>query len=153
MADLLLQPAPSSGLADWSEFICELRHEVAKLAQEVAELRQENAELHRENAELKQQAGYWKAQHARAIERERQRTADLEQLRGENRELRSQIFGQRSEKSSTKDRSNHLDGEDGATEPSPSPPQPRGQQRGKPGPKRRDHSHLPLREEPTRAAR
>lgn len=157
MAGVLLQLAPTSGLAVWPDLIrsfrqdaAKLRRENAELRQEVTRLREENAELRRENAELKQQAGYWKAQHARAVDRERQLQADLEQLRGENRELRSQIFGQRSEKSSTKDRSNQLDGENGSDTPPSSPSRKRGQQPGQPGPKRRDHSQLPVREEPTR---
>src|SRR5438067_6718208 len=82
------------------------------------------------------QAGYWKAMHERALKREvllKQRVAELEaQLR-----LREQqLFGTKTETSA-------------ATVPTPTPtalPTPRrrrGQQPGRPGPRRRDHSHLP----------
>ena len=100
--------------------------------------------LRRQVAELRQQVGYWKAQHARACQRQERLEADNEQLRAEVRELCSQLFGRRSEKTSTKDRSKQLDGEDSET---PSPPRRRGQQPDRPGPKRRDHSHLPVRDE------
>jgi hypothetical protein len=42
---------------------------VRQLGREVLQLRQEVNELRRENAELRQQAGYWKAMHARAVQR------------------------------------------------------------------------------------
>jgi len=54
-----------------------------------------------------------------------------------------QLFGRKSESSATTDRSNGLDDPEG-----PSVRQPRGQRRGRPGPKRRDYSHLPAREDP-----
>ena len=79
---------------------------MTQLRQEVAGLRQDVACLHRENLELRQRAGYWEAQHARSVERERLLQAQVEQLQADNRELRSQLFGQRSEKTSTTDRSN-----------------------------------------------
>ena len=81
-------------------------------------------------------AGYWKAMHQRALEREallKQRVAELEaQLR-----LREQqLFGRKTETTAAT----------ATTSPQALPgPQPRrrGQQRGRPGPRRRDHSHLP----------
>lgn len=65
----------------------ELPELVRQLCRQVADLRQEVTDLRRDNAELRQQAGYWKAQHARAVRRAKRLEADLEQLRGENRKL------------------------------------------------------------------
>jgi transposase len=114
---------------------------VSQLRQEVIDLRAEVAPLKRENLELRQQAGYWKGMHAQACQRIAVLEAEVEQLRGENRKLQAQAFGRKSEKQSRKDRSNDLE------DPSaPRSRRPRGQQRGRPGPKRRDYSHLPVRE-------
>src|SRR4051794_10720491 len=85
---------------EWVELIREFR-------QEVAELRGEVASLRRENLELRQQVGYWKGMHAHAIERIAALELENEHLRGENRRLQQQLFGQKSEKQSRKDRSNH----------------------------------------------
>ena len=125
-----------SDTGDWLELIRELRREVA-------ELRGEVASLHRENLELRQQVGYWKGMHARALERIAVLEQENEQLRGENRRLQQQLFGQKSEKQSCKDRSNHLDGLD---DEDPSGPQAKSKKKQK-GPKRRDFSHLPAQEE------
>ncbi|SIO63175.1 transposase [Singulisphaera sp. GP187] len=62
-------------------------------------------------------------------------------MRGENRTLQDRLFGRRSEKASSQDRSNHLDGED---DPPRSTPPKRGQRIDRPGPIRRDYSHLPV---------
>jgi transposase len=115
---------------------------VRDLRQEVAELRQEVAQLRRENLELRQQAGYWKGQHARAVQRIQELEREVEHLRGENKKLQAQLFGQKSEKQSSSDRSNHLEGEEGT-----SPRGKKGQQRQRPGPRRRDYAHLPAQEE------
>jgi transposase len=122
----------------------ELPELVRQLCRQVADLRQEVTDLRRENAELRQQAGYWKAQHARAVRRAEQLEADLEQLRGENRTLQDQLFGRKSETVPARDRSNHLEGED---DRAPGPPPKRGQRTDRPGPPRRDYSHLPVTEE------
>jgi transposase len=122
----------------------ELSELVRQLCREVGELRQEVADLRRENAELRQQAGYWKAQHARAVNRAKQLEAEVEQLRGENRTLQDQLFGRKSETASAQDRSNRLEGEE---DQAPSTPPGRGQRKDRPGPKRRDYSHLPVVEE------
>jgi transposase len=122
----------------------ELPQLVRQLCREVADLRQEVINLRRENAELRQQAGYWKAQHARAVHRAEQLEADLEQFRGENRKLQDQLFGRKSETASAQDRSNRLEGED---DPAASPPPRRGQRADRPGPPRRDYSHLSVVEE------
>jgi transposase len=83
-------------------------------------------------------AGYWKAMHARALDREAQLKDEVEQLKALVRLREQQLFGRKTETaaatvSSTPDMS-HAD--------TPRP-RSRGQQRGKPGPARRDHSHLP----------
>jgi transposase len=112
---------------------------------ELAQLRAEAATLRRDNLELRQQAGYWQRMHARASERLHALQRDNEHLRGEVARLNAQLFGQKSEKQSRRDRSNHLDGlddEDGGSGPQPpTAPRPR------PGPKRRDFSRLPARPE------
>jgi transposase len=138
MDGTLVEPLPATEPADLSDL-------VRQLCREVLELRQEVNELRRENAELRQQAGYWKTMHARAVHRAEQLEADVEQLRGENRKLQDQLFGRKSEKTASTDRSNHLEGE---TDPAPSAPPKRGQRRDRPGPPRRDYSHLPVVEDP-----
>ena len=116
---------------------------VERLSQEVAELRSENGELRRQVRELRCDVGYWKSMHARAVDRCARTQAELEESRAEVRQLKAERFGKQSEKKSRTDRSNDLD----------DPQQPaaakknRGQQPGRPGPKRRDYSHLPAREQ------
>src|SRR5947209_9753570 len=90
----------------------ELHELVRQLGREVLELRQDVIELRRENAELRQQVGYWKAMHARAVQRAELLGAEIEQLRGENRTLQGQLFGRTSERASSQDRSNRLEGEE-----------------------------------------
>ena len=139
MGDLALLP---------SEHVESLAREpiwLVQLRQEVAELRSEVAQLRRDNLELRQQAGYWRSQHAAAKQRIAELEQEVKQLRGENRKLQGQLFGPKSEKASSRDRSNHLDGEE--EEPAPAEPPGRGQRSNRPGPKRRDYSHLPVVEE------
>jgi transposase len=139
MEDTLIDPHPATAPTDLFELVRQLRCEVLQLRQEVAELR-------RENSELRQQVGYWKAQHARAVHRTEHLEAEVENLRGENRKLQDQLFGRKSEKSSTQDRSNHLEGENDDQD-SATPPR-RGQRKDRPGPRRRDYSHLPVVDDP-----
>ena len=134
MEGTLVDPLPATDPTELSELVRQLCREVVGLRQEVADLR-------RENAELRQQVGYWKAQHARAVHRAGQLEAEAEQLRGENRKLQDQLFGRKSETASVQDRSNRLEGEDDQT---PSPTAKRGQRTDRPGPARRDYSHLPV---------
>jgi transposase len=133
---LLEESRPAADTGEWVELIREFR-------QEVAELRGEVASLRRENLELRQQVGYWKGMHARAIERIAALELENEHLRGENRRLQQQLFGQKSEKQSRKDRSNHLDGLDDEDQDGP-PTEPKKKQKG---PKRRDFSRLPAKPE------
>ena len=137
MDGLLLEECrQGSDAGDWVELIREFR-------QEVAELRGEVASLRRENLELRQQVGYWKGMHARALERIAVLEQENEHLRGENRRLQQQLFGQKSEKHSRKDRSNHLDGLDDEDAAGPQA----GPKKKQKGPKRRDFSHLLGKEE------
>lgn len=109
----------------------------------LTQLRAEVAALRQDNLELRQQAGYWKSMHARALERLTAVEHDNEHLRGEVARLNAQLFGQKSEKQTRKDRSNHLEGLDGEDDDEAKPAQ-----RPRQGPKRRDYSHLPAREAP-----
>ena len=127
---LLEEPCQTSELHGWLDLIRELRQEVLQLRAEVAALR-------RENLELRQQVGYWKSRHADALERIAVLEQENEHLRGENRRLQAQLFGQKTEKQSAKDRSNHLDGlEEDKPKSDPSKP--------KKSPKRREQPHLPV---------
>jgi transposase len=84
------------------------------------------------------QAAYWKAMHRRALEREAQLRAEVDRLQALLRLREQQLFGRKTETTA-------------ATAPTASNPpradapprRRRGQQPGRPGPKRRDHSHLP----------
>ena len=134
MDGALVESLPATGPADVSDL-------VRQLCRDVLDLRQEVNELRRENAELRQQAGYWKGMHARAVQRAEQLEAEVEQLRGENRKLHDQLFGRKSEAASSRDRSNGLEGGDDSA---PTTPPQRGQRKDRPGPTRRDYSHLPV---------
>ncbi len=90
------------------------------------------------------QAGYWQSRHRDALKRITALEKKIEELEGEKRQLQADLFGRRSETKPLNDRSNHLD------DPQDNPQQPkrkRGQQPENHGPKRRDCSRLPVREE------
>ena len=93
------------------------------------------------NLELRQQKGYWQSMHQRACQREQDAKQRIAELEAEVRDLKHRLFGRKSESTSSADTSPA-----GSSQPI-TPPRPRGQQRGKPGPKRRHHSHLPVVEE------
>jgi len=99
-------------------------------------LEQLRRDFHRE-------VGYWKSQHAKAVQRIEQLTEELEQSRGQVRALQDKLFGRKSEKSAQGNRSNELfDPEDVAAAAKK-----RGAQPGHAGHGRRDYSHLPVAEE------
>jgi transposase len=83
------------------------------------------------------QAAYWKAQHRRALAREAQLNTELDRLKALLRLREQQLFGRKTEASAAQPAAPT------ATSTAPPPRRPRGQQPGKPGPKRRDYSHLP----------
>ena len=114
----------------------------ARLLAENDQLRAEIERLLRQNLELRQQAGYWQSMHARASQRLDEMQQELELFRGEIRKLKSDLFGRKSEKRSSKDRSNDLED---LQETADKPKRKRGQQPDRPAPKRRDYSHLPER--------
>src|SRR5215831_12983027 len=100
------------------ERVCEPAATTARLLAENDQLRAEVAGLQRENLELRQQAGYWQSMHARAIQRLNVVQQELELLRGEIRQLKADLFGRKSEKQSSKDRSHNLeDPEETASQP------------------------------------
>jgi transposase len=138
MDGMLVDALPGAELIDLADLVRQMRREVIELRQEVDHLR-------RENLELRQRAGYWKGMHAKAVRRIEELQAENDQLRGEIRELKDQLFGRKSEKAS-RDRSNVLEGEDEDETP-PAVPRARGQRADRPGPPRRDNSHLPVVEE------
>ena len=79
------------------------------------------------------QAAYWQAMHQRAVQREKLLHVENEHLHARIRSLEQQLFGRKTDSPATVE---------GIAPPVRSP-RPRGQQRGRPGPKRRDYAHLP----------
>ena len=126
-----------------AEQVRSLLAEVQSLRSEVADLRSENAMLRQQVSELRCDAGYWKSRHADAVRRSVKLQAELDQAKAEIRQLKAERFGKSTEKQSSSDRSNEL------VDPNTpvAPKKKRGQQPGRPAPKRRDYSHLPVREE------
>src|SRR5436305_1113638 len=84
--------------------------------------------------------------HQRALERERLLKEENQQLQAQNRYLKQQLYGKKSETTKGSDHS-PSSAEPTAKDAPGDPPRLRGQQRGRPGPKRRDYSHLPGEEE------
>jgi transposase len=114
---------------------------VATLRQEVVDLRAEVERLKRENLEFRRQAGYWKSRHSDALRRITELEQKVEQLEGEKRQLKADLFGKSTETTTRSDRSNDLDN---PHDDSRGPQRKRGQQPNNPGPQRRDYSHLPV---------
>jgi transposase len=107
-----------------------------------AVLRLERA-LEQLQRDFHREVGYWKTQHARAVQRIEQLEEELNQSRGQVRALQDKLFGRKSEKSAQGNRSNKLfDPEDVAAAAKK-----RGAQPGHAGHGRRDYSHLPVTEE------
>ena len=79
------------------------------------------------------QAASWQAMHQRAVQREKLLHDENEQLQARIRFLEQQLFGRKADSTATAEGFPRAD----------RTPRPRGQRRGKPGPRRRDYSHLP----------
>ena len=60
------------------------------------------------SAEFRCEVGYWKSRHADAVQRIEQLKEELDQSRGQTRALQAKLFGRKSEKSASSDRSNDL---------------------------------------------
>src|SRR5215510_6395433 len=84
---------------------------------------------------LKWEANYWRAQHARLVEREAALKKEVETLQATIRDLTQRLYGTKSEQAS---------GGDGTASPKVGSPRPRGQQAGSQGHGRRDRSALPV---------
>ncbi len=84
---------------------------------------------------LKWEANYWRAQHARLVEREAALKTDVETLEAKVRDLNQRLYGTKSEKSA---------GSDAAGTSEPASPRNRGQQPGSQGHGRSDRSALPV---------
>jgi transposase len=83
------------------------------------------------------QAAYYKAMLERAVAREARLKEEVASLQAQLRLREQQLFGRKADSTTSAE---------GSARPARSP-RPRGQQPGKPGPKRRDYSHLPAVEE------
>jgi len=118
-------------------------HRDADLHALVCEMREEISQLRREVSELRCEAGYWRSRHADAVQRNQKLQEELDQARAEIRKLKADLFGRKSEKQSSTDRSNDLED---PQDQNPANKKKRGQQPDRPGPARRDYSHLPVRE-------
>jgi transposase len=84
------------------------------------------------------QAAYWQGMHRRALEREAKLKTEVERLQALVRLREQQLFGRKTETSAATEMAAPL-----ATPAETPTRRRRGQQPGKPGPKRRDYSHLP----------
>ena len=99
--------------------------------------------LRRERLELRCQTGYWQSMHQRAVAREAELELQVANLKLQIREWKRRVYGRRTETASAttpQPQSND-------TPPSRPAPRPRGQQPGSAGPGRRNHDHLPARDE------
>ena len=85
--------------------------------------------------ELTWQANYWRAQHARLLERETALKATVETLHATIRDLNQRLYGAKSEQAA---------GCDAAGQSQPGSPRNRGQQPGSQGHGRSDRSALPV---------
>ena len=92
----------------------------------------DNCPLRREISILNSERSYWRAMHAKAVEREARLKEEKAELEAKLKLREKQLYGRKSEKSSGKSETERPEGEK----------RPRGQQRGSRGHGRRDYSHL-----------
>src|SRR5881397_3819982 len=85
--------------------------------------------------ELKWEANYWRAQHARLVQREAALKAQVEALEAQLRDLTQRLYGKKSEQSA---------GAEALGKSQPAHPRKRGQQPGSQGHGRSDRSMLPV---------
>jgi len=99
----------------------------------------------REITELRCQAHYWEAQHRRAVQREAELKDEKQHLHAEIRELKQRLFGRKAETSSAADPKSPaaISGKQ-----SDGQRRRRGHQPGTKGHGRRNHDHLPTKDEP-----
>jgi len=88
------------------------------------------------------QAAFYKSMHQKALERERLLKEKNQELQARIHYLEQQLYGKKSETTKAADQL-PSSGKPTAKDAPGDAPRPRGQQRGRPGPKRRDYSHLP----------
>src|SRR5215472_15079982 len=84
---------------------------------------------------LKWEANYWRAQHARLVQREAALKAQVEALEAQLRDLTQRLYGKKSER---------FAGSEALGKSQPANPRKRGQQPGSQGHGRSDHSMLPV---------
>jgi len=100
--------------------------------------------LKREKLELRCQRGYWKAQHARAVDWIQELEKEKVELTAGIKYLEAQLYGGKTEKNSRGEKHSQQQ----ISTPAGDPPQKaRGQQSGHPGHGRRGYSELPVMEE------
>ncbi len=75
----------------------------------VAQLCEEISQLRREVSGLRCEVGYWKSRHADTLKRNEKLERELNQARAQIKNLKADLFGRKSEKQSSRDRSNHLE--------------------------------------------
>jgi hypothetical protein len=92
--------------------------------------------------ELRWQANYWRAMHRRAVQREAELAQEVQRLQAEIREWERRVYGRKSETANaTQPPAPNSPGREKPT------PRPRGQQPNSKGHGRRNHDHLPARDE------
>jgi len=92
----------------------------------------DNCPLRREISILNNEKSYWRAMHAKAVERQTRLQEEKAELEAKLKLRERQLYGRKSEKSSGKSETEKPDGDK----------RPKGQQRGSTGHGRRDYSHL-----------